>query len=47
VITYLTRGSPEEIDEHIGVVLEQKDVEGIINKIRELKEKSILPRIAE
>lgn len=37
VITYRTGGSPEAVDEKTGVVIEQGDVHGLAEAIRELK----------
>lgn len=38
VITYRTGGSPEAIDEHTGFVVDKGNVQGIVEKIYELKE---------
>lgn len=38
VITYNTGGSPEAIDEHTGFVVEKGDIDGIVEKLKELKE---------
>ena len=37
VVTYRTGGSPEAVDEKTGVVIEQGDVHGLAEAIRELK----------
>lgn len=38
VITYNTGGSPEAIDEHTGFVVDKGDIDGIVEKLKELKE---------
>lgn len=37
VITYRTGGSPEAVDEHTGVVVEQGNVEALVDAIRKMK----------
>ena len=37
VITYRTGGSPEAVDEKTGIVVEQGNVEGLADAIRQLK----------
>lgn len=41
VITYRTGGSPEAIDEKTGVVIEQGDVNGLVEAIYRMKEKTL------
>lgn len=41
VITYKTGGSPEIIDQHTGIVVEQGDVNGLINGIEHLRQSKI------
>lgn len=41
VITYRTGGSPEAIDERTGVVIEQCDVDGLADAIREMKSRPL------
>lgn len=39
VITYRTGGSPEAVDENTGVIIQQGDVDGLAEAIRNMKEK--------
>lgn len=41
VITYRTGGSPEAVDERTGVVVEQGDVKGLAEAIRQMKENTL------
>lgn len=39
VVTYRTGGSPEAIDEHSGIVVEQGNVEAVVSAIRQMRSK--------
>ncbi len=44
VITFRTGGSPDIIDDKTGVVVEQGDIEGLANAVKEMKERPLLSK---
>ena len=38
VVTYNTGGSPEVIDEHTGIIVKKREIEGLVAAIRQIKE---------
>ena len=43
VITYRTGGSPEAVDEQTGIVVEQGNINGVVDAVRQVRNCSLSP----